>query len=202
MDYGNPAHLLDAAKYVQIAWDAVEPISIKHCFQKAKIMDFKEPVPRDDNSNDAFDLSKLIQPIESIQEEITANDLEAFIHIDDEESPDFIEAIMEGVGDVLQNVQLEANRSDAEEGDEPELIIEDKSVNQFVGFNNIYSSLLEIGDHLNSESVKSMMGDNKHEAVTNAFEFVSKTVRSMTNTEKRNNERKFRQATLHDVLNQ
>ena len=35
--FGNPAHLLDAAKYVKEAWDNLSPISVENCFRKADI---------------------------------------------------------------------------------------------------------------------------------------------------------------------
>ena len=38
VDYGNPAHLLDAANYVKASWDAITPQTILNCFKKAEIM--------------------------------------------------------------------------------------------------------------------------------------------------------------------
>jgi DDE superfamily endonuclease len=35
--FGNPAHLLDAAKYLKEGCDSILPISIENCFRKADI---------------------------------------------------------------------------------------------------------------------------------------------------------------------
>ncbi|XP_065642990.1 jerky protein homolog-like [Hydra vulgaris] len=37
VEYGKPAHLLDAAKYVNLAWKSIQPSSIKNCFDKAEL---------------------------------------------------------------------------------------------------------------------------------------------------------------------
>ena len=34
VEYGNPAHLMDAAKYIKEAWDSVLPISIEIVSEK------------------------------------------------------------------------------------------------------------------------------------------------------------------------
>ena len=35
--YGNPAHLLDAAQYIKVAWDAISDTTIKNAFNKAEL---------------------------------------------------------------------------------------------------------------------------------------------------------------------
>ena len=35
--YGNPAHLLDAAQYIEVAWDAILDTAIKNAFNKAEL---------------------------------------------------------------------------------------------------------------------------------------------------------------------
>ena len=37
VEYGNPTHLMDAAKYIKEAWDSILPISIENCFRKADL---------------------------------------------------------------------------------------------------------------------------------------------------------------------
>jgi DDE superfamily endonuclease len=37
IEYGNPAHLIDTAKYIKEAWDSVLPISIENCLRKVDI---------------------------------------------------------------------------------------------------------------------------------------------------------------------
>ena len=37
VEYGHPAHLLDAANYVKTSWDAITAQTIMNCFKKAEI---------------------------------------------------------------------------------------------------------------------------------------------------------------------
>ena len=37
VEYGNPDHLMDTAKYIKEVWDSDLPISIENCFRKADI---------------------------------------------------------------------------------------------------------------------------------------------------------------------
>ena len=39
--YGNPAHMLDAAQYIKLAWDAISDATIKNAFNKAKLVTLK-----------------------------------------------------------------------------------------------------------------------------------------------------------------
>ena len=39
--YGNPAHMLDAAQYIKLAWDAISDATIKSAFNKAELVTLK-----------------------------------------------------------------------------------------------------------------------------------------------------------------
>ena len=37
VEFGNPAHLMDAAGYIKEAWDAISPATIRNSFYKADL---------------------------------------------------------------------------------------------------------------------------------------------------------------------
>ena len=39
--YGKPAHMLDAAQYIKLAWDAISDATIKNAFNKAELVTLK-----------------------------------------------------------------------------------------------------------------------------------------------------------------
>ena len=39
--HGNPAHMLDAAEYIKLAWDAISDATIKNAFHKAELIALK-----------------------------------------------------------------------------------------------------------------------------------------------------------------
>ena len=39
--YGNPAHMLNAAQYIKLAWDAISDATIKNAFNKAELVTLK-----------------------------------------------------------------------------------------------------------------------------------------------------------------
>jgi hypothetical protein len=41
-EFGHPAHLLDAANFIKLCWDAITPATIKDCFRKAEIFTLKD----------------------------------------------------------------------------------------------------------------------------------------------------------------
>ena len=39
--YSNPAHMLDAAQYIKLAWDAISDVTIKNAFNKVELVTLK-----------------------------------------------------------------------------------------------------------------------------------------------------------------
>jgi hypothetical protein len=87
--FGNPVHLLDAAKYAKEAWDSILPISIENCFRKADIsIEFQDKTCQQD-------INKTEQNYELIEdmEELNVKDIDTFVHANDHDAPEFVEAI-------------------------------------------------------------------------------------------------------------
>jgi hypothetical protein len=95
--YGNPAHLLDAMSYVKEAWQSVSPSSIKNAFIKAEIMTLEAD---QEAVNEIEDLvTEVAQAIAALNLFVGQDELEEFVHVDDENSEEFAAAVLEDVED-------------------------------------------------------------------------------------------------------
>ncbi|KAL2635964.1 hypothetical protein R1flu_007443 [Riccia fluitans] len=95
--YGNPAHLLDAANYVNEAWQSVSRMSIKNAFIKADIM----PLDEDEEL-----VTKVVQALSALNLSFVQDKLEEFVHIDDENSEKFAAAVLEDVEHLFQMMKV------------------------------------------------------------------------------------------------
>jgi DDE superfamily endonuclease len=101
VEYGNPAHLMDAAKFIKEAWDSVLPISIENCFRKADIsIQYFDDIESYEETSIEEQIVKLIDGIS----DLNINDITEFIHVDDPTSKEFTEAIMDNVNDVVDMI--------------------------------------------------------------------------------------------------
>ena len=101
VEYGNPAHLMDAAKNIKEAWDSVLPISIENCFRKAdiSIQYFDDIECYEENSIE----EQMVKIIDGISDP-NVNDITACIHVNDPTSKEFTEAIMDDVNDLVDMI--------------------------------------------------------------------------------------------------
>ena len=86
----------DCASHVLEAWTDVSDISIHNLFRKAGIIDFKDDPPSEEDEF-AFDMGSLIESIQELSDEIKSEDIDSFLHIDNEDNPEFAEVIFEDV---------------------------------------------------------------------------------------------------------
>ncbi|CEG42680.1 uncharacterized protein PHALS_12934 [Plasmopara halstedii] len=91
--YGKPAHLLDAAQYVQRAWESVSALSIRNAFKKAEIMTLEDS----GNEDEEDFMGEIIDNFASLDIQIERSKLEEFLHIDDESSEEYSKAVLEDV---------------------------------------------------------------------------------------------------------
>jgi hypothetical protein len=102
--YENPAHLLDAASYVKEAWQSVSPSFIKNAFIKAKIMTLKV---EQEAVNEIEDLgTEVAQAIIALNLSIGQDELEEFVHVDDENSEKFVATVLEDVEELLETMKI------------------------------------------------------------------------------------------------
>jgi len=114
--YGNPVHLLDAASYVKEAWQSVSPSSIKNAFIKAKIMTLEAD---QEAMNKIEDLgTEVTQVIIALNLSFGQDELEEFVHVDDENSEEFAAAVLEGVEELLETMKIAEKNLDDDNDDD------------------------------------------------------------------------------------
>jgi hypothetical protein len=112
--YGNLAHLLDVASYVKEAWQSVSPSSIKNAFIKAEIVTLEAD---QEIVNEIKDLgTKVAQAIATLNLSVGQDELEEFVHVDDENSEEFAAAVLEDIEELLETI-AEENLDDDNDDD-------------------------------------------------------------------------------------
>jgi hypothetical protein len=80
--YGNLTHLLNVVSFVKEAWQSVSPSSIKNAFIKAEIMTLEAD---QEVVNEIEDLgTKVAQTIATLNLSVGQDELEEFVHVDNE----------------------------------------------------------------------------------------------------------------------
>jgi len=93
--YETPSHLLNATSYVKEAWQSVSLSSIKNAFIKAKIMTLEAD---QEVVNKIEDLgTEIAQAITALNLSVGQDELEEFVHVNDENSEEFVAVILEDI---------------------------------------------------------------------------------------------------------
>ena len=169
--YGNPAHLLDAAQYIKVAWDAISDTTIKNAFNKAELFPTLQA-----GTNEETDLmADLLHNFEALNIPIDEGTMDEFVHADDENGEEFSKEIMEDVNEVLTRAQTTVGNEDANEdmiveacaqNSEPVVLTNDVT---FDGFEKMYNKVLEVEDQLLCPTAQAQAGDGYSE-MKNSFE--------------------------------
>jgi hypothetical protein len=103
---------------VKEAWDSILPIPIENCFRKADIsIEFQDKTRPEQDINKTEQIYELIEGMEGL----TVKDIDAFVHANDHDAPEFVEAIKEDINDLmdeLHQVQLDMNEDEEMNNDE------------------------------------------------------------------------------------
>jgi DDE superfamily endonuclease len=198
VEFGNPAHLLDAANFVKVCWDAITQETIKNCFKKAEIISLEDrPVvgPMEEEMETDEGIIELVDQVAGIT--LTQEELENFITCDDEDSPLIYDEILDDVNNtaLLGNGD---NNDDEETDTESE---EEEASNTFVSFRLYYESFLQIKEQLTVEHFSAIGAANEYDAIASQFGKLERDLRELTRKEhnaKTNASR--RQMTLHDFF--
>mgnify|MGYP003334255004 FL=1 len=209
VDFGRRAHLLDCASYVLEAWTAVSDKSIHNSFRKAEIIDFKDD-PASEEDEFAFDMGSLVESIQELRDEIKSEDIDSFLHIDNEDNPEFVEVILEDVEGQLKflNEQnsLPPNGLDndsAHDNDSDNALDNDEALGPvpFGGFDAMFNTLLGFEEQLLCPKVQEEAGEG-FQVLYERYQALSRSVRALMHSSKAKKVHSSRQATLHDMLNQ
>ncbi len=102
--YGNPAHMFDATSYVKEAWQSVSSSSIKNAFINVKIMTLEA---NQEAVNEIEDLgTEVAQAMVTLNLSIGQDELEEFVHVDDENSEEFATVVLEDVEKLLETMKI------------------------------------------------------------------------------------------------
>jgi len=148
--YRNPAHLLDATSYVKEAWQFVSPSSIKNAFIKAKIMTLKAD---QEAVNEIEDLgTEVAQAITALNLSVGQDELENFVHVDDENNEEFAAAVLEDVEELFETMKIAKENLDDDNDDD---ILTSQASDPglgntvvFKGFESLYKQVVDIEDQL------------------------------------------------------
>ena len=195
--YGNPAHLLDAALFVKDAWDAISASTIKNAFKKADLLKL------DDCTTEEIDeiAPDILHNFKSLNISITKDELEQFMHIDDESSEQFALAILEDVNEVLTDLPSEYVPMDIDEGDDANDAVESIDSIDFHGFDELYNIVQNVEDQLLCADVRDEAGDAFDE-LRNSFDNFQRKLRKVTLQAKRRRMQNMKQLTLNDMFAQ
>jgi hypothetical protein len=148
--YENPTHLLDVASYVKEAWQSLSPSSIKNAFIKAKIMTLEAD---QEAVNEIEDLGiEVAQVIVALNLFVGQDDLEEFVHVDDENNEEFAAIVLEDVEELLETMKIAEKNLDDDNDDD---ILTFQASNSglgntvvFKGFKSLYKQVVDIEDQL------------------------------------------------------
>ncbi len=200
--YRNPAHLLDAANYVKEAWQSVSPSSIKNAFIKAEIMTLKAD---QEAVNEIEDLvTEVAQAIAPLNLSVGQDELEEFVHVDDENSEEFATVVLEDVEELLGTMKIvEENLDDDNDDDILTSQVSGSGLGNIVvfkGFESLYKQVVDIEDQLFCFEVQEEAKET-FDDLRKLFESFQSKVRDVTLKAKRKNLQNLRQMTIHDMLN-
>jgi hypothetical protein len=200
--YGNLSHLLDAASYVKEAWQSVSPSFIKNAFIKAEIMTLEAD---QEAVNEIEDLrTEVAQAITILNLSVGQDELEEFVHVDDENNEEFIVAVLEDIEELLETMKIvEENRDDYNDDDILTSQASDLGLGNnvvFKGFESLYKQVVDIEDQLFCSEVREE-AEETFDDLRKLFESFQSKVRVVTLKAKRKNLQDLCQMTIHDMLN-
>jgi hypothetical protein len=200
--YENPAHLLDATSYVKEAWQSMSPSSIKNAFIKAEIMTLEAD---QEAVNEIEDLvTEVAQAIAALNLSVGQDELEEFVHVDDENNEEFAVVVLEDVEELLKTMKTAEENLDDDNDDD---ILTSQASGSglgntvvFKGFKSLYKQVVDIKDQLLCSEVREE-AEETFDDLRKLFESFQSKVRAVTLKAKRKNLQNLRQMTIRDMLN-
>ena len=91
--------MLDAAQYVEIAWDAISDATIKNAFNKAELLNLAG------GTDEKVMMADLLRSFKALNIPVDESTFDEFVHVDDENSKEFSHEILDNVNDLLERMQ-------------------------------------------------------------------------------------------------
>ena len=174
--YGKPAHLLDAAHYVKQAWEFISDTSIRNSFHKAQLL---TPMAEGVDEEPNF-IPELLLSFRALDIAIDNDELDEFMHIDDEKNEEYSEALLDDVNAAMAAVQSGKDADTDEAG--PSNACDGKLVTNsvvFHGFDQLYSKVLEVEDQWLCPVLQEQVGDD-YDKIKTTFESFQQKLRQVT----------------------
>ena len=153
--YGRHPTLLDAATYCKEAWKQISETTIANCFRKADIiqeLDVQDD-PDQDDGNELALLLKNCTLFEDIDKQTIANEIEAVLKMDEDDSEEMQQARLEDIEEILDNPGLQLNDesiSENSQSDDDDLVSYD-DLDSYDGSDFNIDTLLSAAHALNKE---------------------------------------------------
>ncbi len=155
--------------------------------------------------NEIEDLvTEVAQAIATLNLFVGQDELEEFVHVNDENSEEFIAAVLEGVEELLGTMKIAEENLDDDNDDDIHTSQASGSglgnILVFKGFESLYKQVVDIEDQLICFEVREEV-EETFDDLRKLFESFQSKVRAVTLKAKRKNLQNLRQMTIHDMLN-
>jgi hypothetical protein len=155
--------------------------------------------------NEIEDLvTEVAQTIAALNLSVGQDELEEFVHVDDENSEKFAVAILEDVEELLGMMKIAKENLDDDNYDD---ILTSQASGLglgntvvFKGFESLYKQVVDIKDQLLCSEVREE-AEETFDDLRKLFELFQSKVRAVTLKAKHKNLQNLRQMTIHDMLN-
>ncbi len=149
-------------------------------------------------------MTEVAQTIAALNLSVGQDELEEFVHVDDENSEKFAVAILEDVEELLGMMKIAKENLDDDNYDD---ILTSQASGLglgntvvFKGFESLYKQVVDIKDQLLCSEVREE-AEETFDDLRKLFELFQSKVRAVTLKAKHKNLQNLRQMTIHDMLN-
>ena len=154
--------------------------------------------------NEIEDLAtEVAQAMATLNFYVGQDELEEFLHVDDENSDEFAAAVLEDVDELLETMKITKENLDDDNDDD--ILTSQASCSGlgntvvFKGFESLYKQVVDIEDQLLCSEVR-QEAEETFDDLRKLFESFQSKVRAVT-LKAKNNLQNLRQMTIHDMLN-
>ena len=188
--------MLDAAKYIKLAWDAISDATIKNAFNKAELLTLKGGAHKEVNV-----MADLLCSFKALNIPIDESTLDEFVHVDDKNSEKFSHEILVDVNEVLESIQATNDNKDENVHTVVELCAPSPAPigNEVIFLEHIYNKVFEVEDRLLCPDIQIQAG-NYYNELRNFFQLFQQILRQVILDVKRKKKPNVHQLTIHDVF--
>jgi hypothetical protein len=147
---------------------------------------------------------EVTQAIAALNLSVGQDELEEFVHVDDENSEEFVVIVLEDVEELLGTMKIVEENLD-DDNDDDILTFQASSSGlgntvEFKGFESLYKQVVDIKDQLLCSEVREE-AEETFDDLRKLFESFQSKVRAITLKAKHKILQNLRQMTIHDMLN-